>query len=514
MVLKVKRKILFTTSIIILASSFSCSIHKETRKDVKEASQKSNSYTENWESLSKHKSMPEWLYDAKFGIYFTWGVFTVPEKFSEWYPRSMYDKTDPAFKYHKENFGDQSEFGYHNFIPMFKAEKFNAVKWAELIKTAGAKFGGPVAEHHDGFSMWASKVNPWNSKDMGPKRDITKELKDEITKQGLKFFTSFHHERNMQRNAMPDNGGGYDSHFIYNKEWHTSSNDPKLRLLYGNLNEAEFDEYWLEKLKEVVNSYSPDIVYFDSWLNLIPEKYRQKFCAYYFNHALDTKQEVGIVYKQYDLPIDVGIHDIEKGGHTEIYKPAWMTDDTMSFGSWSYTDDLKIKPTSMVLHSLIDIVSKNGVLLLNASPRADGSIPNDQEKVLEEMGMWLKGNGEAIYNTRPWLIHGGGPTGSSTGNHGGMSTTNVYTSNDYRFTQSKDGKSVYLIMLGKPEVGKRIKIREIAPHRYPLGSKIQKVIELQTNIEAKVEETDSCLYITIPDIEMNNLAVVFKIILK
>lgn len=467
-----------------------------------------------WDSLSRPNPMPEWLYDAKFGIYFSWGVYTVPEMDSEWYPRSMYEKGHKVFEYHKKKYGDQSQFGYHQLIPLFTAPKFDAKEWVTLVKESGAGFSGPIAEHHDGFSMWDSKVNPWNAKQMGPKKDIVKELKEEISKQGLKFFVSFHHARQLQRNAKEDNGGGYDSHFIYDKAWHTSSTDPKLRLLYGNMSEEEFDEFWFNKLKEVIDGYSPDFIYFDSWLNLVPEKYRKKFCAYYLKHGQENSQEVGISYKQNDLPITVGVHDIEKGGHMEIQKPAWMTDDTMCFGSWSYTTDLLIKPVSMVLHSLIDIVSKNGVLLLNGSPRADGSIPEEQKRLLGEMGKWLKANGEAIYGTRPWWIHGGGPTGTQVNAHGGMVTTNVYKAEDYRYTQSKDGKSIYIIFLGRPEPSAEIRMRDFAPHRYPPTTAVKKVVELASGTEVKLRQTDSAFYLTVPDVPMNKLAVVFKMILE
>ncbi|MEG1585599.1 MAG: alpha-L-fucosidase [Bacteroidales bacterium] len=471
-------------------------------------------YEATWESLSRHEPMPDWLYDGKFGLYFTWGVYTVPQTDSEWYPRTMYERGNKVFEYHKKTYGDQSEFGYHHFVPMFKAPKFQAKEWADLIKDTGAKFAGPIAEHHDGFSMWASKVNPWNAYEMGPNRDIVNELRTEITKQGLKFLVTFHHARNLQRNAGENNGGGYDSHFIYDKNWHTSSTDPRLKYLYGNLEEAEFNQLWFDKLKEVIDGYSPDLIYFDSWLNLIPESYRQEFCAYFFNHALQKNQQVGISYKQNDLPVNVGIHDIEKGGHMEVFPRPWMTDDTMCFGSWSYTSDLLIKPASMVLHSLIDIVSKNGVLLLNGSPKADGSFPEEQKKLMREIGTWLKANGEAIYKTRPWWIHGGGPTMQKSNPHGGMLTTNTYTAEDYRFTQSKDGKNIYVIFLGQPDSGKRVRLREFAPHRYPATTPIKRVTELSTGTAVKLEETDSAFFFTIPDIKQNTMAMVLKIELE
>lgn len=501
-----KKNVLFAS--IVMAILAGCSGLK------KEAVVSEESERVDWKSLERLNPMPDWLYDAKFGIYYSWGVFTVPEYDSEWYPRNMYDVKSKTYEYHKVKYGDQAVFGYHHLVPLFTATRFDAGEWALLAKEAGAGFAGPIAEHHDGFSMWKSEVNPWNAKDMGPKRDIVGELQKAVTGQGMKFFVSFHHARQLQRNAKEDNGGGYDSHYIYNKEWHTSSTDPKLSLLYGNMEEQEFHDFWFSKLREVVDGYSPDFIYFDSWLNLIPESYRYKFCNYYLKHAERKRQEIGISYKQYDLPITVGVHDIEKGGHTEIVKPAWMTDDTMCFGSWSYTVDQKIKPMSMVLHSLIDIVSKNGVLLLDGSPRADGSIPEEQKALMRGMGQWLKMNGEAIYGTRPWLIHGGGPTASQANAHGGMVTTNVYTAEDFRYTQSKDGKNIYIIFLGELVPGSCIRMRDFAPHRYPPTTPVKKVVELVSGKEVELRQTDSAFYFTVPDVPMDKHAVVFKMILE
>ena len=146
-----------------------------------------------WESLSLHESAPEWFKDAKFGIYFHWGVYSVPAFGSEWYPRNMHIKKNREYKHHVETYGEPAEFGYHDFVPQFKAEKFDAEQWADLFAKAGARFAGPVAEHHDGFSMWASKITPWNAKDKGPRRDIAGEIAQAVRKRGMKFVTSFHH---------------------------------------------------------------------------------------------------------------------------------------------------------------------------------------------------------------------------------------------------------------------------------------------------------------------------------
>jgi len=145
-----------------------------------------------WESLQQHP-VPEWFKDAKFGIYAHWGVYSVPAFGSEWYPRNMYIEENRVHKHHVATYGGPAVFGYKDFIPSFKAEHFDAEAWADLYERAGARFAGPVAEHHDGFSMWASRVNRWNAALMGPKRDVTAELVEALRKRGIKIVTSFHH---------------------------------------------------------------------------------------------------------------------------------------------------------------------------------------------------------------------------------------------------------------------------------------------------------------------------------
>ena len=406
---------------------------------------KSEKYEANWESLGKHNEAPEWFRDAKLGIYFHWGVYSVPAFGSEWYPRNMHIKTDGVYKHHIDTYGEPSVFGYHDFIPMFKAEHFDAEEWVNLFKEAGAKFVGPVAEHHDGFSMWASKVNPWNVMEMGPKRDIVGEMSTAVRNNGLKLVTSFHHSFNNQHEI----DGFPTGYYTPGEGWPTSSSDSKLKILYGNLPREEFLEMWKSKLKEVIDGYQPDMIWFDFALGDIPQETRQEFLAYYFNEADRLHKDVLVTCKGEDLPRDIAVEDFEKGRLDHLTDYPWLTDDTISNGSWCYTKNLNIKQADEVLTSFIDIVSKNGCLLLNVSPMADGTIPQNQRDVLLEVGEWLEVNGEAVYNTRPWKIYGQGPT--KMGKSGHFVGDVKYNGKDIRFTQSKDGKTIYAICLGWPD---------------------------------------------------------------
>ncbi|MDF7822761.1 alpha-L-fucosidase [Pontiellaceae bacterium B12227] len=428
-------------------------------------------YEETWESMAVHEAAPEWFQDAKLGIYFHWGVYSVPAYRTEWYPWGMHRPGDGVYDYHKKTYGHPSEFGYHDFVPMFKAEHFDPEEWADLFVATGARFAGPVAEHHDGFAMWASKATPWNAAERGPKRDVLGELFQSLEKRDVKTIATFHHARNLQRYpavvepAHMDDlkvGGEYkgnphwNSHYTNIEGMPPSSGDPELQKLYGNMPEEQWvEEIWLAKLKEVISQYQPDIIWFDSWLDSIPEHTRQEFCATYLNAAEKWNKDVVIVRKQKDLPVEFTVNDHEKSREPKALPEVWMTDDTISTGSWSYTSGLKVKPVSQVIHSLIDTVAKNGIMLLNVSPRADGVIPDDQRAVMNELGEWLKMNGEAIYETRPWTISAEGPTAEPSGGFADAKKflKLKYTAKDIRYTRSKDGQTVYAMILGWPGAG-------------------------------------------------------------
>ncbi len=473
-------------------------------------------YEPNWESLGQHEAAPQWFQDAKFGIYFHWGVYTVPAYGSEWYPRWMHFEGHEIYEHHLATYGHPSEFGYHDFVPMFKAEKFNADEWAELFEKAGARFAGPVAEHHDGFSMWDSKATPWNAKDMGPKRDITGELAEAIRERDMRFICTFHHAKQLQRHdsiPVDSNDVGYRlSHFPFFKGMPPSSDDEKLKYLYGNIPEVQWlEEIWLAKLKEVIDQYHPDIMWFDYVLDEIPEPIRQEYCAYYLNEAEKWGKEVVIVRKQDDLPLDFSVDDLEKSRKNKIGQEPWMTDETVSKGSWCYTENLEIKESKDVLHVLIDIVSKNGVLLLNISPKADGTIPDVQQQVLLDIGDWLDKYGEAIYETRPWYTFGEGPTKEPEGHfkfHRDFLKI-VYSADDVRYTRKN--KHIYATLLGWPGAGKEIQLTAFASDQLPEPLSVKGVTMLGSEAELDWQQADNGLTIKAPSESPDEMAIVLKI---
>ncbi len=509
---------LLLTSLFLPILLLSCkqSNPKETITNEESKPKIAERYTADWQSLKKHNAAPEWFQDAKFGIYFHWGVYSVPAFGNEWYPNKMYKPGTKEFEHHKKTYGDQSVFGYHHFIPKFTAENFDADQWADLFKKSGAKFAGPVAQHHDGFAMWDSKVNPWNAKNKGPKKDITGELAKALRKKEMKLITTFHHARNLQRNITnPNRLDAFDSHYFYNPKYHTGTKDPELGKLYGLISPKEFEQYWYDQIVEVVDQYQPDIIWFDTWFNSIDQQKVKEMCSYYFNNAKTNDQEVVIAYKQSDLPKEIGVKDIEQGGRRELGELPWMTDITLSNNSWCYVSGQTYKTADLVLRNMIDVVSKNGVVLLNISPKADGTIPLEQRKVLEELGDWFSKYGEAIYNTRPYSIFGFGTATAEAGEFGGQSATVAYTSDDVRLTQSKDGKTVYMMLLGKPQAGKKINYHMLSPHRYYPNSDVKKITLLGTNIPVEFHSDDYRQFeITIPNAPMDELSTVFKIELE
>ncbi|WP_086710672.1 alpha-L-fucosidase [Streptomyces antimycoticus] len=416
------------------------------RGGVAHAMEGPSGYTPSWSSVDQHPPAPEWFQDAKFGIYYHWGAYSVPAFGSEWYPRLMYKAGDGCNTHHKATYGDPSAWPYHNFIlgardkagnfvqfaPKLKSAggNFDPDEWAQLFADAGAKFAGPVAEHHDGFSLWNSAVNEWNSVAKGPGLDLLRLHADAIRRKGLKLWVSLHHAYNFL--------GYFDSV--------PAQSDSGLKKLYGQLGRAAEQQLWLDKLKEVIDGYQPDILYQDFALNQLDESKRLEFLAYYYNRAVAWNKDVVATYKD-GFNNKGEVYDFERGGPADIQTPYWLTDDSVSSSSWCYTTGIGYYSLKALLHALLDRVSKNGTMVLNIAPMADGTIPPGQRTILQGFGDYLRRFGESVYATRAWTAYGEGPTKMG----GGSFTTPVEGKNtDFRFTRSKDNTVLYATVLGWP----------------------------------------------------------------
>ncbi len=413
-------------------------------------------YRADWESL-RHYEAPDWYKDAKFGIFIHWGVYSVPAFGSEWYPRLMYQEGSDEYKHHIATYGAQTTFGYKDFIPRFKAEHFDAQEWAQLFKDSGAKYVVPVFEHHDGFAMYDSGLSDWTVVKMGPHRDVYGELAKALRERGLRLGASSHR---IEHDFFMDGGRKFDS----------DVNDPKYAAFYGPAHawlsgkggllqdwtylSNEYLDNWLARDTEIVEKYEPDIVYFDWWIGQ-PNARRHvaRFASFYYNHGASKGKVPVINYKDSALEEHSGVLDIERGQLSGIRPLYWQTDTSISNKSWGYIENDSFKSAEAMVQQLIDIVSKNGNLLMNVGPRSDGTIPEQVQTILRDIGSWLKVNGEAIYGTRAWSKYGEGPTAIVEGS---FHDTDVkpYTAQDFRFTTK--GNALYAIEMAWPESGEAV----------------------------------------------------------
>jgi len=458
-------------------------------------------YQPTWNSLRTHHT-PQWFLDAKFGIYTHWGIYAVPARGpnATWYPFNMYREGEPQYEYHVKTYGHPSEFGYKDFIPMFTAEKFEPDEWAELFQRAGAQFAGPVGEHHDGFCMWDTQYSEWSAAKMGPKRDVVGELEKAIRKQGMRFMVALHHAANWW----------FFPH--WRQEFDVS--DPRYAGLYGELHNLDRDpgegveeterffaqdkpskaflDQWKGKTLEVIDTYQPDMLWFDFGLVGMQEDYRREMLAHYYNRAIEWGKEVLVTYKWHNLPPGAGVVDLELGRHDTLTYHEWLTDTTVDNGhGWGYLKETEYKSTKTLVHYLIDNVSKNGHLLLNVGPKPNGEIPAEAKGLLVGIGEWLDVNGEAIYGTTPWMTYGEGPTEMPKAGYFMEDEEVQYTAQDIRFTAKDD--ALYAICLGWP--GERLVI-ETLKHAYE--SEIKSIRLLGDDSELDWSLTPEGLSITMP----------------
>ncbi len=410
-------------------------------------------YHDTWESLTDFE-MPSWFTKAKFGIFIHWGLYSIPAFANEWYSRNMYIKGSPEYQHHIRTYGKHKDFGYKDFIPLFTAKRFDPDFWAETFAGAGARYVIPVAEHHDGFQMYKSDLSVYNAAQMGPKRDILGELKTAFEKKGLLFGASTHR---AEHHWFMGPGKDFESDI---KEplhcgdfyWPAEQKQPDHQDLYAvPYPDAEFLEDWLCRTCEIIDRYRPAVLYFDWWIQHEAYKpYLRKIAAYYYNRGLEEGFSAAICYKHDAMAFGSGIVDVERGKFADPKPYHWQTDTAVARNSWCYTDTLDYKSSYELICYLIDVVSKNGNLLLNIGPKSDGTFSEKDTSILQDIGAWLAVNGEAIYNSKPWRYASEGPTAETEGQFSDASAT-AYTSEDFRFTAGNG--CIYAACLKYPDSG-------------------------------------------------------------
>jgi len=413
----------------------------------------------------KQFECPEWFRDAKFGIWSHWGPQAVPRQ-GDWYARNLYqndnfDRRKRVFTgvphrqntHHLKHYGHPSEFGYKDIIPLWKAEKWNPDQLMKLFKKTGARYFVSMAVHHDNFFLWNSKIHRWNSVNMGPQKDVVGLWQKAARKEGLKFGVSEHLAASYtwyQTSKLADRTGDkagvpYDG------------NDPCFEDLYHA--KADPDDYewltknpvwhrqWFDRIKELVDMYKPDLLYSDSKMPF--DHYGRSLVAHFYNQSMaDNKNKLQAVYTCKENSEGRFVHDVERGVMSDIQEFPWQTDT--SIGDWYYRTGQPYKSSKEVIQMLVDIVSKNGNLLLNVVQTPEGDIEEDVLRILDQIGTWIKDNGEGIYGTRPWKVYGEGPSTTEAqekGQYGGLKEVRPYQSTDIRYTRK--GNDIYVFCMEK-----------------------------------------------------------------
>ena len=483
-----------------------------------------------WESLEKHTT-PEWFRNAKFGIWAHWGPQCV-EGSGDWMARSMYIEGSHAYNHHKQHYGHPSEFGFKDILPLFKAEKWDPDKLVERYKRLGAQYFFVLGNHHDNFDLWDSKYQPWNAVNMGPKKDLIDGWAKAAKKHGLPLGISFHadhawtwYEPSQRYDVNGPNAGkyydgkltkadgkgkwweGYDPQDLYaqnhpmsDRSW--ANNRIHSQWAWGNgacLPSKEFVTNFYDRTLDAINRYQPDLIYFDvtvvpfhdisdCGLKIASHFYNKNPRAVMFGKILSESQRKALTW------------DVERGAPNEIVDEPWQTCNCI--GDWHYNTGLYerggYKSAATVIKQLVDIVSKNGNLLLSVPLRADGTYDEKEAVVLDGIEAWMNVNKESIVGTRPWVKFGEGPVaekdikmnaqGFNDGQYSGMS------SSDIRFNQTK--KHLYVTPMGWPADGK-VTVKSLAKGNGHFRKSITKV-ELLGYGRVKAVQTAEGLVVQLP----------------
>lgn len=488
-------------------------------------------YKPNWKSLTQN-SLPEWAIDAKFGIYAHWGLYSIGIG-PAWTERNLYEGSVKT-REKLENLvgGNLSEgYGYKDLLPFFTADKYDAAEWASLMASSGAKFAGFSIGHHDNFGLWDSDVDDWNAGKMGPERDLYGEFAKEIRKHNVKLFCTSHIYRHY--NWMGPNKKLLDQ--AKKENW--DAIDPKYKLQYQNrytgVDYTEYRKNWKRKIKEVIDKYMPDVIWFDGAINQGVDHLAP--LAHYFNKAEKMGKEV-VIANKYDMknpgfdapwfnfPNKFGWLNFEQGRDRPVKVPEgryWSEDFTITGKAWSYTGDDTAMSDLRLIKRLIDITARGGCVMVSLCPRADGSIPQAQQDALTGTGKWLKDNGEAIFATRMWDFHSD-ETKKETQKY-----VHKYSSNKpnkrwhydemkegvFRYTRSKDSKTIYAITLGMPK-GKTLTAKHLGLSNSTVVKNLKCVTLLGYDGKLTWKQTQNGLEIDLPKKLPNNKALAFKVSLK
>ncbi len=508
-------------------------------------------YEATWESLSQYE-VPEWFRDAKFGIWAHWGPQCV-EGSGDWMARSLYLEGSREYNYHLEHYGHPSEFGFKDVLPLFKAENWDPDYLVGLYKKTGAKYFFVLGNHHDNYDLWDSQYQEWNSKNIGPKKDILAGWAEACKKHGMPFGVSLHadhawswyepsrrYDRNGPKAGVPYDGRltkedgkgkwweGLDPQNLYaqnHPESYGSWCDGMIhsQWAWGNgvaIPTVEYCTNFYDRTLDVINRYNPDLLYFDvTGVPFYPiSDAGLKIAAHFYNHNLATRSDKDFSAVMFgkilnDEQREALVWDVERGAPNQIYDKPWQT--CTCIGDWHYRDDFYTnnwyKSAAQVVKMLADVVSKNGNLLLNIPLRGDGTFDDKEEEIINGIGEWMAVNSEAIYSTRPWHIFGEGPIADSDikinaqGFNEGAYTS--ATSDEIRFTQTP--KHLYAIALAWPEDGK-ITVKSLSNNSQYFDKKI-KSVDLLGYGKVKFERDASGLTVFIPEDAPKSVAPVIRI---
>ncbi len=477
------------------------------------------------ESLKQFKC-PEWFRDAKFGIWAHWGPQAVPRE-GDWYAKRMYQsetkdwKTgeikgpDPAYTSHLKIYGHPSKFGYKDIIPLWKAEKWDPEKLMSLYKKAGAKYFVSMGSHHDNFFLWNSKIHRWNAVNMGPKKDVVGIWQMAAKKEGLRFGVSEHlaasytwfQDAHGADKTGPYAGIPYDGvDSLYFDLYHTKAAPDDYDWLTKN---PAYHLEWFSYIKELIDNYHPDLLYSDSVLPF-GDIGRSLVAHFYNTDLVKNNGKLEAVYNCKEPSLGRFAEDLERGIKDTISEYPWQTDT--SIGDWFYRTGQKYKTPSEIIQMLVDIVSKNGNLLLNIVQTPEGDLEPDMLKSLEDIGKWTSVNGEGIYGSRPWKIYGyNHPVNPDEikNSYWGEDKLN-YNSKDIRFTTK--GDTLYAFCLGKPT--EDIKIPPLGSKSKFSGKLISSVQLLGSKAKIDWKQDDDALIISKPSQMPDWQVLGFKLIFK